>query len=521
MSYLNQAPFAAGVTDRRTLLRAAAFVPFAAGSGFAAHAQAADPLTIATRAGTVRGRAGDHCRVFTGIPYGRARRFAPPVAAARWTGVLDATNPANIAPQVTAPGSPPREAVQSEDCLQLNVWVPEGPGPFPVLFYIHGGGNESGWSGEPGTAGDRFAQDGVICVTANYRVGALGFLELGGLLGAGYRGSACNGIRDLVLALHWVRANIVAFGGDPRRVTIAGESAGGKNVGSLLGTPAADGLYAQAILFSGGGETVYSRDEAQAFAHSYAAIFGGDARGLIDAPIARILEVQAKARAGWPQNFPYRPVVDGAFMPMTPIARIRSGKAPRVAMLIGTNADESRLFVPPDRAAQPIAPQSVSNVPMARIAELDAAYARAFPDLSVAERHWRLLTAEEYAMPCLRIAAAHAARGARVWRYRLTYPAPSGPFAGHTPHAMDLAFTFDHLTLPGMSRFFGLSAKDEPMAERMHGAVRSFVADGHPQAAGLPAWPRYAAPARATMVLGTESALVSDPDVAERAIWHE
>jgi carboxylesterase type B len=107
-------------------------------------------------------------------------------------------------------------------------------GRHPVLVYIHGGGNETGWSGEALTAGDRFAADGVVTVTVNYRVGALGFLETGALLGAAHAGSGNNGMRDLVLALRWVRANIAAFGGDPARVTIAGESAGGKNVGTLL-----------------------------------------------------------------------------------------------------------------------------------------------------------------------------------------------------------------------------------------------------------------------------------------------
>jgi para-nitrobenzyl esterase len=125
----------------------------------------------------------------------------------------------------------------SEDCLQLNVWAPSTPGPHPVLVYIHGGGNEGGWSGDAGTAGDRFARDGVVCVTVNYRVGALGFLETGACWARLSRGSGNNGLRDQLLALRWVRANIAAFGGDPRRVTIAGESAGGKNVGTLMGVP--------------------------------------------------------------------------------------------------------------------------------------------------------------------------------------------------------------------------------------------------------------------------------------------
>jgi hypothetical protein len=177
----------------------------------------ADPqaLTIATTAGRVRGQAQGNIRLFTGIPFGRAARFAAPAPAPRWVGVFDATGPAHVAPQL--PGQAPFEGAMTEDCLQLNIWAPATPGPHPVLVYIHGGANENGWSGDAGTAGDRFAADGVVCVTVNYRLGALGFLETGERLGATYRGSGNNGLRDQLLALRWVRANIAAFGGDPRQ----------------------------------------------------------------------------------------------------------------------------------------------------------------------------------------------------------------------------------------------------------------------------------------------------------------
>lgn len=478
----------------------------------------ADPqaLVVATSLGSVRGQAQGTIRVFTGIPFGRAARFAPPRPAARWQGVLDATQLARVAPQVA--GQVPMAGAMSEDCLQLNVWAPSTPGPHPVLIYIHGGANETGWSGEAGIIGDRFARDGVVCVTVNYRLGALGFLETGALLGAPYRGSGNNGLRDQLLALRWVRANIAAFGGDPRRVTIAGESAGGKNVGSLMGAPSADGLYAQAAMFSGGAQTVHRMDEAEAFARLFVDKLGG-VQALLSAPVAEILAAQQAAKQAWPRNFPYRPVVDGAFMPMVPLERMRRGMAPAVPLLIGSNADEGRLFLPADRAAEPLAPQFIANAIMEEMARLDERYARAFPALSPAERHWRLLTAEEYGMPCLRIALAHAARGNRVFRYRLTYPAPGGPFKGHTPHVLDVPFTFDHVQMPMFMQFFGLSAADQPMADRMHGAMVAFVRQGRPMAPGLPDWGRFDARNRATMVLDHQSALVPDPDRAERMLW--
>jgi len=506
--------------DRRHALALLGAAPLT--TALAANLRAAtthiDPqaLTVPTTAGHVRGRAMGPIRVFTGIPFGQAARFAPPRPAARWSGVLDATKPAHVAPQL--PGQVPIAGDMSEDCLQLNVWAPSTPGPHPVLVYIYGGANETGWSGDASTAGDRFATDGVVCVTMNYRVGALGFLETGALLGAPYRGSANNGLRDQLLALRWVRANIAGFDGDPHRVTVAGESAGGKNVGSLMGVPAADGLYAQAAMFSGGAQTVHTMAEAEAFARLYAEKLGG-AGTLLTAPVADILAAQQAARAAWPRNFPYRPVVDGAFMPTVPLERLRAGQAPGVPLLIGSNADEARLFLPADRASAPLGPQSIANATMEEIAILERRYEQAFPDLSPAERHWRLLTAEEYGMPCLRIAQAHAARGASVFRYRLTYPAPGGPFKGHTPHVLDVPFTFDHVALPGFAQFFGLTPADQPMADHMHAAAVSFVRRGAPVAAGLPDWGRFEAGRRATMVLDRQSALVADPDRSERLLW--
>jgi para-nitrobenzyl esterase len=134
---------------------------------------ATDGLRVKTRAGVVRGRMAEGVRVFTGIPYGTAARFAAPAPARPWTGEWDATRPARAAPQ--PPGMDPLPAIQAEDCLQLNVWAPAARGArYPVLVFVHGGSNETGWSGWEVIAGNRFAAHGVICVTLNYRLGALG-----------------------------------------------------------------------------------------------------------------------------------------------------------------------------------------------------------------------------------------------------------------------------------------------------------------------------------------------------------
>ncbi len=274
------------------------------------------------------------------------------------------------------------------------------------------------------------------------------------------------------------------------------------------------------MVFSGGAQTVHIPATAAIFANAVVARLGGVERLLV-APFPALVEAQVAARKGWPQGLPFRPTVDGAFLPQAPLARVIEGRAPRVPLLTGSNANESRLFLNEVQASRPIWSQSVSTEPMPRMTALNRAYARAFPELTDAQRHWRLLTAEEYGMPTLRLAEAHAARGAPVWRYRLALPAPGGPYKGHSPHVLDLPLTFDHVTLPSMAQMFGLSAADQPIAEAWHEAMVAFVKGGAPGSPGMPAWPRFDATTRATMVFDRVSTVENDPDGAERLLWQQ
>jgi para-nitrobenzyl esterase len=233
------------------------------------------------------------------------------------------------------------------------------------------------------------------------------------------------------------------------------------------------------MVFSGGAQTINLPGDAQTFAEAVTRRLGGRERLLV-APFPAIVAAQAAVRRAWPRGLPFRPTLDGRFMPMVPLFRVARGQAPRVPLLIGSNADESRLFLTETQAARPLNSQSVANETMARMAALDQAYARAFPDLSGAERHWKLLTAEEYMMPGLRLARTHAAHGNPVWRYRMDLPAPGGPNKGSTPHVLDVPLTFDHVTLPIAGQMFGFSAAQQPMADAWHGAVLAFVRAGRP-----------------------------------------
>src|SRR5262245_45730118 len=216
------------------------------------------PSIVQTAQGAVRGLWEDQVAVFRGIPYAEppvgTLRFRPPVRRGRWDGVRDASHFGHIAPQTDESAldaaSLPRGVPTGDDCLNLNVWTPTlGTASLPVLVWIHGGSFMWGSGSVPSYDGSAFARNGIVVVTINYRLNAAGFLYVDGRPGAGG-----FGLLDQMLALQWVQENIRSFGGDPNRVTIAGESAGGFSVGHLCAAPAARGLFHRAISQSGGAQ---------------------------------------------------------------------------------------------------------------------------------------------------------------------------------------------------------------------------------------------------------------------------
>jgi carboxylesterase 2/para-nitrobenzyl esterase len=332
---------------------------------------------IETPQGKLRGSRTDGVVAFKGVrfaapPFG-ANRLKPPRPVEPWDGVRDALAFGLKSPQVPYPPGI-AEALQElvsagEDCLTLNIWAParEGAGR-PVMVWIPGGMFEFHATGATAFYdGSRFARDGVVCVTISYRVGVEGFLYLDD-------GLANLGLLDQIAALEWVQENIGAFGGDPAKITIFGESAGAMSVATLLTMPRAKGLFHRAIVQSGTAQNVTSASTAKRIGDRLAEILGVEAkRGAIAAVSPeRVLQAQVQLRDDllarpdpefWDEvalsYLPWAPTVDGETIPERPIDRICAGAAADIDLLVGSNIEETRLFLLSDGAIDRITNEAV------------------------------------------------------------------------------------------------------------------------------------------------------------------
>src|ERR1700733_10587360 len=383
-------------------------------------------MTVAeTRYGKVRGaEIADGVLAWRGIPYARppvgALRFRPPEPPEPWGGVRDALAYGNRSPQgelgPPAPGAPPTD----EDCLYLNVTAPTGAIGRPVLFWIHGGGYEMGDGLHQAGDGATFTRThGLVVVTINYRLGALGFLDVPGESPTG-----AAGLHDQIAALRWTRENIAAFGGDPDQITIYGLSAGGKSVTNLLASPLASGMIARAAE-SSGGDHVKDPAQAEALTGRFLRELGGTARQLRSVPAADILNAQLAIAAMPRSTWLWRPSVDGVALTGSPLTAIAAGSAAGVPLLLQTCARECAMYalLAPDGPGQAdrVLAGYFGQQTAARIL---AAYVAGFPDLGDDALRTIVMTDERYIVRTERLADAQAAH-APVWRSRY-----DGPYTG-------------------------------------------------------------------------------------------
>jgi para-nitrobenzyl esterase len=497
-------------------------------------------VLASTTSGTVKGAWHHGIARFAGIPYAApadgARRFRPPAPPEPWDGVRPADEFAPISPQnpslIDALFGGEAET-WSEDCLALNVWTPDPDGAgLPVMVWIHGGGFEMGSGSSPLYHGESFARSGVVLVSINYRLGAFGFLELGSL-DERYAGSGNVGLLDQVAALEWVRDNIAAFGGDPDRVTIFGESAGAMSVSLLLSMPAAAGLFHAAIAESGAASSARTTDAAAADTAEFLRAAGlTTIDEVLAAPVEALLAAHATMagsrmadpegvieRTGNPMAFlAFRPVADGTIVPVDPLGAVAAGAAAGIPLLIGTNAEEWKLF-----ALMSPGPQDESDLARRVALVADdvegalAAYRAELGDVAPSDVECAVLTDAVFRMPAVRLADAQTGHAA-VWQYLFNWGSPAWGGQIGAAHAIEIPFVFDLVEDQRMHVFVGPDAP-KVLSRAVHDAWVAFARDGAPTADDLPAWPSLGGDGRPVMVLDDESRVVDDPGGGVRRFW--
>ncbi len=495
---------------------------------------------LETPRGDVRGLVGDGVRRFAGIRFAEPptgeRRFAPPVPTGAHEGVLDATAFKSISPQNPSMmdamfGTEPE--AWDEDCLHLNVWTPTATPdePLPVMVWIHGGGFEMGSGSSPIYNGGSFARSGVVYVSLNYRLGSLGFLELGHL-DPDMRGSANVGLLDQVEALRWVSENIASFGGDPDNVTIFGESAGAMSVSALLTMPSAQGLFHKAIAQSGALGAVNDMAHAAMTADEFIGFTGVDSIDeLREAPIEDLLAAHAKMSAGRiadpeevikvhgsPLAFlPFRPVADGTHIPTDPLAELKAGRAAKVPLLTGTNLEEWKLFslMMPQSADRDALAARISLLGADPDAVIDA-YESDHPNSSIAEMESAILTDAVFRVAAGELVDAHIDQ-APVWQYRFDWRTPAMGGALGACHALEIPFVFDIVTDKRLEMMVGPVAP-ERLARDMHESWVSFARHGSPRS-GSYEWPAVEGERRPVLCFGDETVLHEDPLARSRKVW--
>ena len=473
------------------------------------------PAIVKTPLGTIQGVNTNGVRIFRGVRFGEpptgSLRFRPAQPAKPWGGVRLAEE---FGPAPMQHGE--RNVDQSEDCLFLNIWAPQGRGPFPVNVWIHGGGYTGGYAFDPWLDGTEMARNGIVSVTIAYRLGVFGFLDMSPLLGGSYAGSANNAVTDILAGLSWVKNNIASFGGDPDQVTVGGESAGAKMTDIIMGIPSAKGLFHQMISESGGAERIWPVKQAEIVAEG----FGKDwhegtnknAAQLKTASAREIIGVQHVFMQSWPQHFPLRMELDPHLIPRLPIEAIAAGSTHGKRLLIGSNHDESALFIGPDPG--PVRAGELGNLPLPEFHKIFAEYRSIYPGMTLQQRRIRAVTAEEYWIPTMRVADAHVHAGGSCFMYRLDFAETSGRLRGFAYHSLDVGMVWGHPHTMAAN-----ASEEEALTGQMQQAWWAFIKGKTPAAPALPAWPEYTLPRRATMLLNTRSRVKDQPQEAELRLW--
>ena len=453
-------------------------------------AGAAPAPVVRVESGALSGDRTGRILVYRGIPYAAAPvgqlRWRPPAPALRWSGVRRAERfgPACAQPVAVdgAPNFGGYSGPSSEDCLTLNVWTPARASAAPVMVWIHGGGHRFGAASMPLYDGAAFARDGVVLVSFNYRLGGLGYFAHPALTAEASPRQPLGdyGLMDEIAALAWVRRNIAAFGGDPARVTVFGQSSSAIDVQALMAIPAASALFRQAIVESGGSwvePTGLAAREADGLKLAAAAGLTG---GAVPAAALRKLPASALFDPGFTLDF--QPFLDGRLLVRTSTQAFACWRASAKPLVIGSNSFEGAVA------------RDFSG-----IADLAAKLGSLYPGGGKGEAALRALDGDRFFGAPTRWVAARNARRAPTWLYRFSYvpEALRGVLPG-APHGFETPFVFDSWdVMPAVMRAAfsgspaGPTAQDRAMTARIHGCWVAFAKSGRPDCEGAPAWPAY------------------------------
>jgi para-nitrobenzyl esterase len=484
---------------------------------------------VRTGAGLVRGQraAGGGIATFLGIPFARPPvgdlRFAAPRPPRPWDGAREAAAFGPAPPQsafMLTPPPAPEPGTDPDDWLTVNVFSPDlGAAGLPVMVWIYGGAYRSGASSLPGYDGTPLAEQNVVVVTFNHRVGVEGYAHLPGV-------PANRALLDQVAALRWVRDNIAAFGGDPDRVTVFGESAGAGAIAALLVMPTAAGLFRRAITQSVPG-TFFSPALAADVTAAIAAQAGlpATAEAFAAAEPARLAAASDAVRPGdhlgrWGPvaltPTPFSPVVDGEVLPAAPWRAVATGAARDVDLIAGHARNEYRLFTQiygiRGKVTAEMASQALQG--LAGGGNGEAGYRAAYPEADPEMLYELVYSDWLFRMPSLHLAQAHAAAGGRTFLYEVSCPAAVGGLGAC--HAIDVPLVFGDYTGLGQMLF---GAQPPSSAVALGNLMRlqwaAFAADGDP------GWPPYAAGRRVTRIFGDPPDVVRYPEEASLHIWDQ
>lgn len=489
---------------------------------------------VDTAAGKLRGSVAKGVRVFKGIPYGAPTsgpdRFKAPRAAATWSGVRDALQYGHASPQGTSMQPAPAQsaglslvghgATFSEDCLYLNVWTPGlDNSKRPVLVWLHGGGFSSGSGGSTLYDGANMARtQDVVVLTINHRLNAFGYLDLSEIGGAEYADSSMAGMLDIVLALQWVKDNIERFGGDPSRVTIFGESGGGRKVSVLMAMPSAQGLFHRAVVQSGSALRMDTKDVGTERART---LFSNlqlpaDLKKLLSLPPQSLLEAINKTAA---EHGQFRPTTGAPSLPAHPFDPTAPMMSANIPMMIGTNLTEASFAMGRDPRVLKLDEAGVLErikqlVPADHATHVLSTYKRIYPDLVPSDLLFRVATDRGYFLDSTIQGERKAQLNkAPAYLYSFNWPQPLTGAEGrtHVPHGSEIAFVFNNLAL-------ARGENPAPLAATMCAAWAAFARTGNPSTRTLGTWTAYNDTSRPTMIFDHQCRMENDPRGEQRKL---